>query len=110
MNVIHRQFVGWFEFNETGGCMELENTATITTIISDMLFLAQKVERKNIGNTVRVKINFVSARVGNHRCGCQAFIAVNVDGSSCLASIVDMIRVGEEIDRTLAIKQRGSLG
>ncbi len=59
----------WGEFNDALGGMNLEVATTIKTVIGDVMFLAHMIESKDIGNAVRIKLNFVVTKISNSCSG-----------------------------------------
>jgi hypothetical protein len=70
--------------------MNLEVTTTIKTVIGDVMFLAHMIESKDIGNAVRIKINFVVTKISNSCSGHQPLVEVDIDGSGRWADVGDI--------------------
>ena len=74
------------------------------TIIGDMMLLAKEEKRENIGDAILINIYLTGAKIGNIGGRHDPFIAVNLNRMFSRTDIIDMIRVGEQVDRALAVK------
>ena len=74
-------------------------------IIGDMVFLDKQEEGEYIGDAIFVDIYLVGTKISDIVGGHNAFVAVNLDGMSSWANIVNVSRVGEKINCALAIKE-----
>ena len=74
------------------------------TIIGDMMLLAKEEKRENIGDAILINIYLVGANIGNVGGRHDPFIAVDLNRMFSRTDIIDMIRVGEQVDRALAVK------
>ena len=57
------------------------------------MFLAQGKEREYVDNAIRIEVNLIRAKVRDCCSRYGTFVAVDVDGSSCLTEDVDQVRV-----------------
>ncbi len=84
-----------FTFKNPGRSIDLKSTATILAFIGDMMFLAQELEGENISNAVGVDANLICTKISNRRRGYWTFIAMDIDWSGSLTSVVDMLGIWE---------------
>ena len=69
-----------------------------------MMLLAKEEKRENIGNAILINIHFVGAKIGNVGGRHDPFIAVDLNRMFNRTDIINMIGVGEQVDRALAVK------
>ena len=96
---------GGHEFQEPGLGVDLKNATTVVTVIGDMMFLGQQEEGEYVGDAIFIDIYFVGAKIGDIVGWHDSLVTVNLDGMCRWANIVDVSRVGEKIDRAVAIKE-----
>ena len=85
--------------------MNLEHPPAIMAIIGDMMFLDKQEEGEYVGNVIFVDIYSVGTKISNIVGRHNSPVAVNLDGMCSWANIVDVSRVGEKINRALAIEE-----
>ena len=74
-------------------------------IIGDMMFLGKQEEGEYIGDAIFVDIYFVGTKISDIVGRHNSLNAVNLDGMCSWANILDVSRVGEKINRALAIEE-----
>ena len=83
----------------------LEDTPAIFAVVGDLKLLAKLIEGEDIGNTPSVEVNRSIPEVGLLGSVQCTFVAMNPDRSSSRANVGDMLRLGEEVNRGLAIQE-----
>jgi hypothetical protein len=83
----------------------LEDTPAIFAVVGDLKLLAKLIEGEDIGNTSSVQVNRSIPEVGLLGSVQCTFVAMNPDRSSSRANVGNMLRLGEEVNRGLAIQE-----
>jgi hypothetical protein len=84
---------------------DLEDTPAIFAIVGDLKLLTKFIEGEDIGNTPIIEVNRSISEVGLLGSIHRTVVAMNPDRSSSRADVGDMLRLGEEVNRGLAIQE-----
>ena len=95
--------VGRHEFKRSGRRMDAKDATSVVAVVSDVVFLTQIEEGKNVGNARLIKIHVDIAKIRLLGGKLGSVVAVNPDGFRCWADIRDMVRVTKQIDGGLTV-------
>ena len=94
-----------FKLNNAVLRMDLKDTMTISAIVGYTELAPQVVERKDIGNPIRIEVDRSVAKICL-RCGEHSTaVAVDMNGFLGRADVVDVRWIGEEVHRRLAVEE-----
>jgi hypothetical protein len=85
--------------------MDLKDTMMVSAIVGDTELAPQAVERQDVGNPIRIEVDRSIAKIGLRRGGHSTTVAVDMNGFLGRADVVDVRRVGEEVNRQLAVEE-----
>jgi hypothetical protein len=110
LKVENKEALGsWFKFKEPISCMYLENTATIATVVCNVVLLSQEIKQQNVDDFILFEVHFICSKVGNSVGGHDTLVAVDIDWAIGGMDIVNMVRVRKRFT-VLCLLRRRKLG